>query len=506
MGAVSRNGILEALKVQPLTDEEKEQRHILKRLFGPIASCKEATRNQRHYNRELWERALGDDIFKEKIKTKSLFLELGHPRDRSETDMACVCACIPEIPQIIDDDLCAVVDVLDTPNGRLLNTLIDYGFVPGISSRGEGDVIGDEVDPSTFFLETWDIVQIPALKKARLGIAESLENKPSLQKALCEELEKATDKDRELMESTLRGLNIDVGTTNQMVDDIHVATEEVAADNDGATIVMELQEALKKNKEYEGTIKALQENLSVCYTKERELQERLGGYKQRLQSSMETAKKATALAVKVKSLEEQLAKQSETISDRDAKIKALGSKLENATNIKSRLTESFETKKQEVNSLKSQISSLQEDVASLKEESKETETRLTEQIEDLKKDSSIKNSEYRAKLSSANALVEKYKRVAKLAVNKYIESQALKLGVSANEIKNRLSENYSFDEIDKVCEEITRYRVSLNSLPFDLREDVKSNRVKVSQAKDPILPDDGLDDEIDDWLKSQANI
>ena len=80
------------------------------------------------------------------------------------------------------------------------------------------------------------------------------------------------------------------------------------------------------------------------------------------------------------------------------------------------------------------------------------------------------------------------------------------MGVSANEIKNRLSENYSFDEIDKVCEEITRYRVSLNSLPFDLREEVKSNRVKVSQAKDPILPDDGLDDEIDDWLKSQANI
>ena len=66
-----------------------------------------------------------------------------------------VCACIPEMPKIVNGDLYAVVDILDTPNGKLLKTLCDYGFTPGISSRGTGDVMANnEVDPDTFFLET----------------------------------------------------------------------------------------------------------------------------------------------------------------------------------------------------------------------------------------------------------------------------------------------------------------------------------------------------------------
>ena len=58
-------------------------------------------------------------------------------------------------PKNVGDDLYAVVEVLDIPNGRLLNTLIDYGFIPCISSRVSGDIIDDEVDKETFFLDTW---------------------------------------------------------------------------------------------------------------------------------------------------------------------------------------------------------------------------------------------------------------------------------------------------------------------------------------------------------------
>ena len=99
--------ILETLKLQPLTEEEKERRHILGRWYGPIATCLESTRNGRKYNRQLWEKALNDELFHEKLANKCLFLELGHPADREETDMRQVCACIPEMPKIIDGDLCA---------------------------------------------------------------------------------------------------------------------------------------------------------------------------------------------------------------------------------------------------------------------------------------------------------------------------------------------------------------------------------------------------------------
>jgi hypothetical protein len=204
--------ILETLKLQPLTEEEKQRRHILGRWYGPIATCNEGTRNGRRYNRELWEKALNDELFHEKIANKCLFLELGHPQDREETDMSKVCACIPEMPRIIDGDLCACVDILDTPNGRILKTLCDYGFIPGVSSRGSGDVMpNNDVDPETFFLETFDCVAIPAVKKARLTMCESLDaDGLKLKKALTESFNKASEEDKAIMKETLDNLNIDI--------------------------------------------------------------------------------------------------------------------------------------------------------------------------------------------------------------------------------------------------------------------------------------------------------
>ncbi len=204
--------ILETLKLQPLTEEEKQRRHILGRWYGPIATCNEGTRNGRRYNRELWERALNDELFHEKIANKCLFLELGHPQDREETDMSKVCACIPEMPRIIDGDLCACVDILDTPNGRILKTLCDYGFIPGVSSRGSGDVMpNNDVDPETFFLETFDCVAIPAVKKARLTMCESLDSEGlKLRKALTESFNNASEEDKVIMKETLDNLNIDI--------------------------------------------------------------------------------------------------------------------------------------------------------------------------------------------------------------------------------------------------------------------------------------------------------
>ena len=217
--------VLEALQMQPLSEEEKASRHILGRLYGPIATCKEGTRNGRKYNKELWIKALNDEIFQEKIANKSLFLELGHPADREETDMKCVCACIPEMPKIVNDDLYAYVDILDTPNGRLLKTFCDYGFIPGISSRGSGDIMAnDEVDPETFFLETWDIVQLPAVKKARLAMCESLNNKKSLKVALQESYDAANDEDKKVMKETLDNLDIKLDETAE--DEIPVEDPE----------------------------------------------------------------------------------------------------------------------------------------------------------------------------------------------------------------------------------------------------------------------------------------
>lgn len=251
--------IMEALKLQPLSEEEKAARHILGRLYGPIATCKEKTRNGRGYNEELWTKALADDIFKEKIGNKSLFLELGHPTDREETDMRCVCACIPEMPKIINGDLYAYVDILDTDNGRLLKTLCDYGFIPGISSRGSGDVMdNNEVDPETFFLETWDIVQLPAVKKARLSVCESLDkNVTKFNKALCESYLAADKAGKTAIKEACENLGINTDEL-EMTEEFNELKEGMSLDDfkeltelakaRGITKMAELKDYMDKNK------------------------------------------------------------------------------------------------------------------------------------------------------------------------------------------------------------------------------------------------------------------
>lgn len=263
------NQILEALKIQPLSEEEKTARHILGRLYGPIATCKESTRNGRLYNKPLWEKALVDELFLEKVSTKSLFLELGHPTDREETDMTKACACIPEVPKIVDGDLYAYVDILDTPNGRLLKTLVDYGFVPGISSRGSGDIMAnDEVDPETFFLETWDIVQLPAVRKARLTVCESVDtNTLKLKKALSESLNAASDEDKKPMQEALDNLKISLtegadtfpGGTPKNIDDIPFVEDDTLLED----AEIEPTEDVEEIEEVEETEEVSEEKVTV---------------------------------------------------------------------------------------------------------------------------------------------------------------------------------------------------------------------------------------------------
>ena len=261
--------ILETLKLQPLTEEEKARRHILGRWYGPIATCSESTRNGRRYNRDLWEKAINDELFHEKIANKCLFLELGHPMDREETDMSKVCACIPELPKIINDDLCACVDILDTPNGRILKTLCDYGFIPGVSSRGSGDVMpNNDVDPETFFLECFDVVAIPAVKKARLSMCESLDkNAVNLKKALTESLNKASEEDKAIMKETLENLDIDIESSEEVQEELvekQLTADDIPWDPDeNPDSLTEEAEAEEEAEEEPEEIPAEDEEISV---------------------------------------------------------------------------------------------------------------------------------------------------------------------------------------------------------------------------------------------------
>ena len=478
----------ESFEYQKLSPEEMKARGILGRLVGPCADFINPTRNGRGYSEQLWENVFDDDIVKEKISNRCMYGELGHPADREEVDMEKIAISMPEVPKKNKDGkLVACFDILDTPSGRILKTLCDYGTTIGISSRGSGDVIEDDdgnevVDPSTYNFECFDAVIVPAVKEARLNyVTESLNKTDGLRRALCEDLNSASEEDKKVMQETLNNLGIDVSEEKEQLNESvsnhendvdkeiqETSTKEEVANNDGTeNIVKSLQESLKSNLELEAKIESLQKELAVRDTKVSTLEEDLSRSKSIIVRLTSLAKESKEKTKKIASLEEELKQSHE-------KIETLVNKpLRESRQATKSLNETLANKENEIKSLNEQLKTLTS--------THESEIKsLNESLEDAKKQSIEKENKLKESLNKSTKLLEKYKQFSNNVANRYIEIRAKGLGVSKNEIINKLSSNYSLDEVDRVCEDLKAYKIQVSKLPFAL--DNKSV-VKISESK-----------------------
>ena len=116
----------------------------------------------------------------------------------------------------------------------------------------------------------------------------------------------------------------------------------------------------------------------------------------------------------------------------------------------------------------------------------------------------LPNERTQSKISQANTLTEKYKSIAKTAVDRYISLQAKRLGVGVEEIRNRLNENYSFNDIDSVCETLQNYKLTVNSLPFNVTSN-KPVKMTIKESKETIVPVNNDDNRFDDEIDSTLN-
>lgn len=488
----------EDLEYSPSTDKQSA---ILGTLEGPCADIIHPTRNGRKYSQELWEKVFENPLVQELFKAGGITGELGHPADRTETDMEKIAICMPEPPRKNNKgELIGRWDILNTPNGRILKCLCDYGYKVGISSRGTGEIVegidgSEEVDPDSYEFTAFDIVLIPAVKSARLNlVTESLgTEKGGLKKALCEALETSNADEKKVMEETLETLNIDY--LPEKADDTEVNSEtDTTAEDNGVTLVKDLQEALKAKKELEDTVTRLQEKLSVCYAKETKQEEELDSLRKSVNSLSEASKKSESLAKRIPQLVEQL-------KGRDRKIAEMQETMSKNAKARRSLSESISRNEATVSKLEEQISSLRKRLNDTTSNATKEKHELEEQLQTARTDLAIKRSEYSDKLAKANAVTEKYRKIAKASIDRYIESKATLLGVSSQDIKNKLSENYSFDEIDRVCESLKNYRVNMSKLPFDATVSRRGKvQVKVAESHEPIVPTNGIDDEIDPLL------
>jgi len=195
------------------SDRSKLPEAVLCRVVYPICNIGQLNANNRVYEREVWEKVLADEGIREKMNNRTLFGQAEHPAE-TQSDLQLTSHTIFEM--WIDENDGRVyqkMDILDTPTGRIVDTLLRAGCQVGVSTRAEGDLEEFEIeegkvcqrvvpesykyvttdftaDPSTFNVAPVALQQnvVPALRKEM----ENREARP-LAKALLESIQKTEE-------------------------------------------------------------------------------------------------------------------------------------------------------------------------------------------------------------------------------------------------------------------------------------------------------------------------
>lgn len=142
---------------------------------GPCMEFGKVNQNNRIYSRKLIEdRIINYPPVKEAIKNKCMLGEGGHPETRVDIAYPEVALSVERIwiPENSDHLVFGRFAILDTPVGRILKTLIDYGSKIGISARAlaESKMEGNTeiMSETEYDLITFDAVPDPGFKCAHL--------------------------------------------------------------------------------------------------------------------------------------------------------------------------------------------------------------------------------------------------------------------------------------------------------------------------------------------------
>lgn len=186
---------------------EGVRKGVLRVVKGPIAEWgNEKNRNGRKYTERLWDKALASSYIQEQIKFHSLFGEANHPVDRFEVDFSRVSHAITALWKVPETQtIHGTIEILDTPLGRIIDTLYEAGAVIGYSSRAggvmrkKGDYI--EIDEDTYKLITFDAVPYPSAAVARPSISEGCEmvSSDDLHDKICAIINESGIGDREVI-------------------------------------------------------------------------------------------------------------------------------------------------------------------------------------------------------------------------------------------------------------------------------------------------------------------
>ena len=180
------------------------------------------SRNKRFYPEELWENTINDKQTQDTINRGLMFGCIGHPENYSLDELLSSGAVSHKITKVwIDENKIGwtEAEILDTPAGRIMNTVLKSGSKPYVSTRGFGSFLSEKkvddsgtecpiVNPDDFVVESyWDMVLNPGFLGTDLSLKENADDIQKLKESNCtygcnfecliEKVEDTEDKDED---------------------------------------------------------------------------------------------------------------------------------------------------------------------------------------------------------------------------------------------------------------------------------------------------------------------
>lgn len=164
---------LQPLKYNVLeSDRSKLREGVLMKIGGTFQRADTENANKRIYPKELWLDVLQRPEIVERIENRRMLGMLGHPAS-GVTDPEKVSHVVTVQELKSDGTIYGEAEILDTPTGRVADTLFRAGIGWGISSRGDGSIEqkgGKNEVQNDYRLETYDLVVRPSTPGAYPGM------------------------------------------------------------------------------------------------------------------------------------------------------------------------------------------------------------------------------------------------------------------------------------------------------------------------------------------------